>query len=111
MTGQINSENDNPFEDFDSTAQILGFIYDQSGADGLNELLATVEATRESLQRHAEDLLEVGLKDVAAIVLEHADNAPSEADLCPYDPDHTANHNSWKIGYQNRLIMRRGFGV
>jgi hypothetical protein len=93
-TNEPHEEQD--LDGFDSTAGVMAFIYAKEGAEGLKALLALLGAEREMLERDAQELIDVGLPDVAAIVAEAAGSAPSEAELCPFDPEtDQANHWDW----------------
>jgi hypothetical protein len=89
-----------PFGEFESAAEIAGFIYRKFGADGLRRCLnmtvegSTVTLTTEFLNRAAAELAQVGLAKAAAVVAEAATDAPSALELCPYEPG-TANAISW----------------
>jgi hypothetical protein len=89
-----------PFGEFESAAEIAGFVYKKFGAAGLRQCLSmttegsTTVLTAEFLERAANELAEVGLAKAAAVVAEIADTMPSELDLCPYAPD-SANGRSW----------------
>jgi hypothetical protein len=86
------TEDANPFEAFEDAAAIFAFCHATFGEAGLRELLAIVEADQDSLLRDAQELIEVGLPDVAAIVSEAADSAPTKQS--PY-PEGTANWKDW----------------
>lgn len=90
---------------FDSSAGVMAYVYSKEGAEGLRALLATLGAMRETLERDAAELQQVGLPDVAQIVLEAASDAPPEAiALCPYDPEDRCNYQSWHAAYQRRQL-------
>ena len=80
------------FDGFDSSAGIMAFVYSEDGAEGLQTLLALSASDQESLLRDVQELSEVGLPDVAAIVAEAADDAPTQSN--PH-PDGTANARDW----------------
>jgi hypothetical protein len=87
------TEDDNPLISAGMTTipQVLAWLYHHEGATGvhqvLKQLLNEPLTTREGLKRDAAKLQQMRLPDVAAIVLEAAEHAPSEFDptRCPYD--------------------------
>ena len=102
-----------PWLTFESAGEILGFVwkYDREKGQGEKEgkglctpsLLRQVleirqtsdtPPTREFLEDTADELKAVGLNQAAAIVLEFAEKAASETDLCPFAAN-TANARSW----------------
>jgi hypothetical protein len=88
----------NPFDDFEGGADIMAYIHRQYGDEGLRDLLAEIEADRESLERDAAELQAIGLPEVAAIVAEIAANTPEPT--CPF-PEGTANARDWLRRHSN----------
>ena len=80
------------FDGFDSSAGVLAFVYSENGAEGLRALLALSACDQESLLRDVQELTEVGLPDVAAIVAEVATNTPPKQNPHPED---TADGRDW----------------
>jgi hypothetical protein len=80
------------FDGFDSSAGVMAFIYSEDGAEGLRALLALSACDQESLLRDVQELTEVGLPDVAAIVAEVAANTPPKQNPHPED---TADGRDW----------------
>jgi len=87
------TEDGNPFDTFDDVAAIYPFVHATFGEAGLRELLAMVEADQESLLRDVQELIEVGLPDVATVVSEATDNAPTKQN--PH-PEGSANWKDWQ---------------
>ena len=101
-----------PFEDFVSVAEVVGFVHRKEGETGVRELLAMFNGpvpekpwllpfdewvkitTREQLSDAASELASLGLSKLAKIVREYADARPSEIDLSPYEPG-TIDHRAW----------------
>jgi hypothetical protein len=101
------SEPSNEFSEFETLPEQFAYTYKIYGAKPLRNSLAGVDGlTRESLEDTATELIEMDLPKVAAIVLEAAATAPSEADLCPY-PEGTANAKGWHQTLRNRMRGRR----
>jgi hypothetical protein len=97
-----------PFDAFETTAAIMGYIFNKFGADGLQELLALIEHSQEGLWRDAEMLADAGLEEAADIVAAVAETAPSERVLhCPFDPQDHCNYESWQASYQRRQKIIR----
>jgi hypothetical protein len=71
----------NPFEQFETLGEILGFIYARHGGPTLRELLdmfgteAPSGLSREALESGAAELESVGLLSAAAIVRQYAKDA------------------------------------
>ena len=96
----------NPFDAFEdgSVAAIMAFVHLKLGDEGLCDLLETIDADQESLERDAAELEEIGLPDVAAIVAEFAANSLSARKLyCPYEPEDRANYQSRQQSYDRRV--------
>jgi hypothetical protein len=80
------------FDGFDSSAGVMAFVYSEDGAEGLRTLLALSASDQESLLRDVQELTEVGLPDVAAIVAEVAAQSPPKQNP---DAKDTANWRDW----------------
>jgi len=92
-----------PFKDADSASAIMPYVHAKMGANGLRALSAEITADRESLQRYANELTEVGLPDVATIVMETANGALlANVMHCPYAEDDLHNYQSWQASYQRK---------
>jgi hypothetical protein len=114
MLNDIESE---PFNDFESVAEIIGFVHRKHGVAAVQELLALmsepaakpwlltqeerVVTTRENLEGAADGLESAGLRKLAKLVREHAMGRPSELDLSPYEPG-SINHAAWLAGMKRR---------
>jgi hypothetical protein len=72
------------FDGFDSTAGVMAYAYSRQGSEGLHELLAEIDDDRESLERGAAELEQVGLPAVAAILQEYAGTAPEAGSSNPF---------------------------
>jgi hypothetical protein len=93
-------------EQFNDVAPLIAFMAKRFGLDAVREMLALgIEAespmTREFLERAADQLSQVGLGKVARAVLEAAQDAPTEAEGCPYPPD-SINGRSWLASLRRR---------
>jgi hypothetical protein len=71
------------------------------GVKSLLDGLLAHDTTAEFLEQIAADLKAVGLRKVAQAVREAAEEAPAEADLCPY-PDGSINARSWLQALERR---------
>jgi hypothetical protein len=92
-----------PFKEADSTSAIMAYVHAKLGEKGLRALLTEITADRESLQRDATELVEVGLPEVAAIVAEAAASAlPAHLKHCPYAETDIANYESWQANRRRR---------
>jgi hypothetical protein len=101
-------EEANPFDSAISTAAILATVFQECGAEGLRTLLdqllegvadldELIFPSREALQRDVEELILIGLPQVASIVAEAAERAiPGNLLYCPYDPQDRCNYISWQ---------------
>jgi len=97
----------NPFDKADSPSAIMAYVHAKMGANGLRALLAEITADREALQRDANELAEVGLPGVAAIVTEAAANAlPAHVMHCPYAETDIHNFQSWQASHQRKFANR-----
>jgi hypothetical protein len=92
-----------PFKDADLVSATMAYVHAKMGANGLRALLAEITTDRESLQRDANELAEVGLPEVGAIVLQAAANAlHAHVMHCPYAEDDLHNYQSWQASYRRR---------
>jgi hypothetical protein len=107
-----------PFDAFETTSEILAFVYKHEGAKGLRELFAMLPDrtpplfSRECLQEEAADLRYMRLPKVAAVVEEFADRFPSELDpdvFCTWTekPDTPAMVEHWRWYVRRRIEQRR----
>src|SRR6185295_15475711 len=86
-----------PFSQFETGGEILGFVWRHCSPDGLRQLLAFDEAKqlpREFLEEAAAELAQAGMLKASAIVASAAKNAPSREEECSY-PEGSANARSW----------------
>ena len=86
-----------PFSQFETAGEILGFVYRQCSPDGLRQLFTFDEAKRfhrEFLEDAAAELAQAGMLKASAIVASAAKDAPPKQERCPY-PDGTPNALSW----------------
>jgi hypothetical protein len=94
---------DKPADGGRGGAGVMARVYSKEGAEGLEALLAIIDAERELLERDAAELEAVGIKAAADIVLEYAADALPERVLrCPYAPEDRCNYESWQRSYENR---------
>jgi hypothetical protein len=111
----IEGQQPEPFEEFETFAEVLGMVNKQLGLDGVRQVLngAGDEHCAEYLHMVSAELLTAGLKQVAAAVDEFAANAPSAVDLrhctyskAPYTDNLEANRaNIWAWQRsRNRLV-------
>lgn len=91
------------FDGFDTSAGVMAYVYSKEGAESLRVLLAMVAAERETLERDAQELLGIGLPDVAQIVLEAAADTPEPE--CPFDEE-SADARDW-VSRQARKAQKR----
>jgi hypothetical protein len=76
----------NPFAVFSSAPALMAYVYRRLGGEMLKRVLAEIpEADSEWLSMQADQLKELGLKDVAAIVAEAASLAAPLAAFCLAD--------------------------
>jgi len=81
----------------------MAYVFSKMGKNGLKALLSQVETDKESLERDAAELDDVGLPDVATIVMKAAASAlPAHVMHCPYAETDTRNYESWMAAYQRR---------
>jgi hypothetical protein len=102
----INGYDGDPWEQFETLGEIVGFVHKQHGVAGIIEVLkrdTKSEFTREDLQDAASELKAAGLTKAAAVVTEAAASAPSMFDLryCPYPANDEYNVQAWL-----RLLQR-----
>ena len=86
-----------PFSQFETAGEILGFVYRQCTADDLRQLFTFDEAKqfhREFLEDAAAELAQAGMLKASAIVASAAKDAPSQVEVCPYQ-EGSANARSW----------------
>ncbi len=97
----------NPFDAFDSIAEICGFVWKKGGEDDLRKLLTMqVGSCREPFEDAADDLRVVGLTKAAAIVAEFAEKLSPKVEVCPHDPN-TPNGRQWLQFQKNRERQRQ----
>jgi hypothetical protein len=99
MTTQKPAETDtsDPFSQFETAGEILGFVYRQCSPDGLRQLFTFDEARqfhREFLEDAAAELAQAGMLNASAIVAAAAKDALVLVQECPYE-EGTANARSW----------------
>jgi hypothetical protein len=76
-------EDANPFAPFSSASALIAYIHKRLGSEVLKRVLAEIpEADSEWLSAQADQLKTMGLKDVAAVVVEAASQAPPLAAFC-----------------------------
>ena len=86
-----------PFSQFETAGEILGFVYRQCTEAGLRQLFTFDEAKqfhREFLEDAAAELAQAGMLKASAIVTSAAKNAPIRVEVCPYEEGST-NHKAW----------------
>lgn len=97
------SDETNEYSVFETSAEIMAYVYSRHGADELRKLLRMPfkNATREGLEDDAAELQQVGLAKAAAIVREAAQKALPETDMrfCPYmaEPYISSKSNQYNI--------------
>jgi hypothetical protein len=95
-----------PFDTFETAAEIFAFVHRKLGEKGLRQLLAMGDgSTCEFLHRAADELSAMGLRKVADIVLDVAADSPSEADPCPY-VEGSHNAQGWYYSLRRRQRQR-----
>ena len=84
---------------------ILAYVDARFHEPGVRKVLAESqdEFTAEALKQAADEFATMGLPRVADVVMEVASPGPSEAELCPYSPDDTANYKSWQAARGRHL--------
>src|SRR5947207_961016 len=91
------------FEGADSAASILAFVHAECGEAGLRQLPTMTDCDRESLERDALELEQIGLLRPAKIVLEHAQQSQAAIERWNPYPEHDhANYISWREGHLRR---------
>jgi hypothetical protein len=103
------NEQADPFDAFETSAEIFAFVFKKGGARDLRRLLDMPpgeRATREYLEATAAELEQVGLPQVAAIVAEYAPTRPSRLDLCPHEPGST-DAKFWLDSERRKLARKR----
>jgi hypothetical protein len=86
-----------PFSQFETAGEILGFVYRHYTEDGLRELFTFDQAKqfhREFLEDAAAELAQAGMRKASAIVASAAKDAPPRVEVCPYE-EGSANAVSW----------------
>jgi len=99
----------NPFDCFNTVAEICGFLWKRDGESVLRQLLAmpgVADSNREPFEDAADQLRGVGLLAAAEIVAEFAAKLSPEVETCPHDPN-TANGRAWMQSYRNRQRERQ----
>ena len=87
-----------PFSQFETAGEILGFVFRQCTEAGLRQLFTFDEAKqfhRELLEDAAAELAQAGMFRASAIVASAAKDAPPQAEECPYEDEGSANARSW----------------
>lgn len=112
-----------PINDFESWAELIGFVRKQEGDSGVIEYLQLIPPapekpwllpieeragiiTRETLEDAARELAERGLKTIARVVRRYAKKRPTQADIAPYPPGST-NHEAWQRRTAYLAAVRR----
>lgn len=116
------AEHKDPFEQFESVAELLAYWARKYGEQGFRELLTQLVGelmpakapwlltseerngitTTEQLEKYASDLESHGLRTLATIVRQHGADRPSQLQLCPYAPG-TANARAWYFREYQKL--------
>jgi hypothetical protein len=110
ITTEMETTPGDPAHMIDDIAAMFVGIYRDLGDEGLRELLERLLEIfdRESLQRDAKLLEQMGLLAVADIVLEYVDRAlPGSVMHCPYEEDDGhggLNYKCWQAAYQRRQL-------
>jgi hypothetical protein len=99
-----------PFDQFESPAEVCAYVHRKLGEDSLRQLLAHPPkgTTREDLLDTAAELSGAGLKQAATIVSELAATALPMDDIsfCVYTPDAPANVAAWLRSTRRRQLAR-----
>ena len=93
----IETDTSDPFSQFETAGEILGFVFRQCTEAGLRQLFTLDEAKqfpRELLEDAAAELAQAGMLKASAIVADAAKDAPIRVESCPYQ-ENTANARSW----------------
>jgi hypothetical protein len=100
----IETDISDPFSQFETAGEILGFVYRQCTPAGLRELFTLDQAKqfhREFLEDAAAELAQAGMFKASAIVASAAKDAPIRVEKCPYE-EGSANARSWLVRMQRR---------
>jgi hypothetical protein len=96
-----------PFDAFETTAELAAFVHRKFGEEGLRQCLAMLDDPhREFLQEDADELAAVGLSKAAAILAEVAAKSLPEAERCPYEEGST-NAKAWHSALERRQRRRQ----
>jgi hypothetical protein len=104
---------DDPFDEFETVAEVCAYIHRKLGEEGLRLLLTQPAPRGTALNR--DDLLDIaaelsgaGLSKAAAVVSEIAATRLPMDDLsfCAYTPDVPANQRAWLRAQQRRQAQR-----
>jgi hypothetical protein len=94
----IETDTSDPFSQFETAGEILGFVYRQCTEAGLRQLFTFDEAKqfpRELLEDAAAELAQAGMLKASAIVADAAKDGPIRVEkCCPYE-EGSANARSW----------------
>jgi hypothetical protein len=93
----IETDTSDPFSQFETAREILGFVFRQCTEAGLRQLFTLDEAKqfpRELLEDAAAELAQAGMLKASAIVASAAKDAPIRVETCAYQ-ENTANARSW----------------
>ena len=91
------TDTSDPFSQFETAGEILGFVFRQCTEAGLRQLFTFDEAKqfpRELLEDAAAELARAGMLKASTIVADAAKDAPIRVATCPYT-EGTANARSW----------------
>jgi hypothetical protein len=92
---------DDPFEDFETMAEILAFVHQQCGIEGVETVLSGSDTTQRDLVRAADEPEQAGLIHVADAVMALADQAPATTDA-PYS-NSSGDFRDWFRRQHNRF--------
>jgi hypothetical protein len=88
------------FDQFETLPPLAAFLHSRYGGEELAECLRKVEElTREFLEDAADELRQIGLPRVAAIVSAEAKRRPSGIESDPYEPG-SYNSQCWRRWWQ-----------
>ena len=93
----IETDTSDPFSQFETAGEMLGFVFRQCTEAGLRQLFTFDEAKqfpRELLEDAAAELAQAGMLRASAIVASAAEDAPYLVETCPYEAG-SANARSW----------------
>jgi hypothetical protein len=91
------TDTSDPFSQFETAGEILGFVFRQCTEAGLRQLFTFDEAKqfpRELLEDAAAELAQAGMLKASTIVADAAKEAPIRVEKCPYQ-ENTTNARSW----------------